>query len=401
MYIRLEKTNERGGIQSWETQIINNKVITTYGQIGGKMRTDIKDVSDWEPKNVGKKNETTSRQQAEFEMTRKARKKIEDNYKIMDGEEFLKANTSKTVVVSHVEIPKPTLAKNASPYSKDYENSMRKIMQQGEVIVQPKLDGNRAFLNIITGEVFSRQRKLIKSVPHLKECIGVFKELLEHDIEFVDGELYSPNLTFNDIQSIIRKSKPESIDIENAKSIKFNVFDFVSDFEQQQRIQLLKVIQMTKSHTHVTFVPSSIIEATPEKIQEVHDKYVEEGHEGAIIRFIEDGGYQQKRSNFMYKYKNFVDDEFKVTGIYSEKNDKTKLGGFNLIDKDGKEFDARPSCTQEEAQYMMSHPDEFIGKFATVRYQKLDEVKGTPIFGTIKGFRSENDMPIREEEDEE
>ncbi|OQA66347.1 MAG: DNA ligase [Candidatus Diapherotrites archaeon ADurb.Bin253] len=403
MYIRLEKTNERGGIQSWEVQISEDKgmVLTQYGQIGGKMRKDEKSISDWAPKNVGKKNETTSLQQATFEMIRKARKKVEEGYSIIDGEEFLDAGTSKTVVKSNTEIPKPTLAKNASPYSKDYENSMRKIKAQGKVYAQRKLDGNRVLLNIITGEAYSRKRKLIKSLPHLVECIGNFTKLKEQGVEFVDGELFSSELTFNEIQSIIRKSKPESIDFEKAKAIKINVFDYVSEEEQEDRICTLADIRMTGERSkYVNFISSRLIENVDEqKIQDVHDEFVAEGHEGVIIRFVKDGGYQQKRSNSMYKYKNFIDDEFEVVSIYSEKNDSTKLGGITLKDDEGREFDARPSCTQEEAEYIFNNQSEFIGKMATVRYQKIDDVSGVPIFGTIKGFRDPND--IGEEEDDE
>jgi len=95
----------------------------------------------------------------------------------------------------------------------------------------------------------------------------------------------------------------------------------------------------------------------------------------------------------MYKYKNFVDDEFEVTGLYPEKNNPNKLGGMHCIDANGNPFDARPSSTHEEMDHMWNNPDEFIGKFATVRYQKTDDKTGAPIFGTIKGFRDASDMP--------
>lgn len=256
----------------------------------------------------------------------------------------------------------------------------------------------RSFLNRFTGEVYSRTRKLIPSVPHLKECIDVFKDLPE-DVVFVDAELYSDELTFNEIQSIIRKSRPDSIDFENAKKIKLNVFDYVSDEPQIDRLNLLKIISETESHEYVNFVPFSIIKATLEEIQKYHDKHVADGNEGVMIRFLNDGGYQQKRSNSLYKFKNFQDSEFLVKNIYNEKNDVTKLGGITLIMEDGKTFDARPSCTQEEAQYIIDNPEEFIGKYATLRYQKLDEVSGVPIFGTIKGFRAENDIEVTEDEE--
>ena len=133
-------------------------------------------------------------------------------------------------------------------------------------------------------------------------------------------------------------------------------------------------------------------EITSDEIQTYHDKFVEEGDEGIIIRFKKDGGYQQKRSNSMYKYKNFIDDEFEVVGLYPEKNNENKLGGMNCIDKDGNEFDARPSFTHKEMDYMWNNPDEFIGQMATVRYQKTDDKSGVPIFGTIKGFRAKGDI---------
>lgn len=396
MYIRLEKTNERGGTQSWEVQVSEDKgkVLTKYGQIGGKMRVEDKLISEWAPKNVGKKNETTSLQQATFEMIRKARKKVEDNYIVIEGAEFIAEGTSKTVVKSNTEVPNPTLAKNASPYSKDFANSMRKINKELCVLIQRKLDGNRCLANIKTGELYSRKRKLIISLPHLGPMIMKACKDLPADVDFADGELYSDKLTFNEIQSIIRKSKPTADDFEIAKSIKFHMFDFVSDDEQDDRIGWMNTEVMDNEYVKVL----DTIEINVDEIKKYHDEFVADGDEGVIIRFKNDGGYQQKRSNSMYKYKEFVDDEFEVISMYSEKNDSSKLGGMTLVDSEGREFDARPSCTQEEADYMFNNQSEFIGKMATVRYQKLDEVSGVPIFGTIKGFRDSSDIGDKDEE---
>jgi len=395
MYIKLQKTNERGGIQIWEAEVTATDVIITHGQEGGKMQVKTKPRSSWKPKNVGKKNEMSSDAQSLFETIRTARKKLEEKYSLVEGDlETIESNTSKTVVKSNTEVPNPTLAKNASPSSKDHTNSMRKIIAQGSVLVQRKLDGNRSLINRKNGEVYSRKRKLIISLPHLGEQVIKACKDLPDDVEFVDGELFSSELTFNEIQSIVRKSKPTAEDFETAKAIRFNMFDFVSYDEQVDRIDLMNVQVVENEYVKVV----ETFDISSEDIEEYHDRFVEEGNEGIIIRFKRDGGYQQKRSNSMYKFKKFDDAEFPIIKIYSEKNDVTKLGGMTLIMDDGTEFDARPSCTQEETQYIMDNPNEFIGKLATVRYQKLDDVSGVPIFGTIKGFRAENDIEVTDED---
>lgn len=215
MYIRLQKTNERGAEQIWEFQVSEDKncVITSYGQVGGKIRTEDKAISDWSPKNVGRSNEMSSLDQCKFEMIRKARKKIDSGYSVIDGAEFIDELTSKTVVKTNLEIPKPTLAKNASPYSTDHENSMRKIIAQKEVIEQTKLDGCLSGDSIV--ELENNGFQTIKDVVE-KKIIDRIKSFDIHSNKIV----FSQILGFGKDIEIKEKIKWFLITLEDGTKIK-------------------------------------------------------------------------------------------------------------------------------------------------------------------------------------
>ena len=88
-------------------------------------------------------------------------------------------------------------------------------------MVSLKLDGIRCIC--INGELFSRSLKPIGNIQ-LRER---FKEMMDYSREFnviFDGELYSHDLTFQEITSMVNSSNKDISD-----SLKFYCFDFIKD----------------------------------------------------------------------------------------------------------------------------------------------------------------------------
>lgn len=371
--IKLSKIGNNKKELIYEVTIDNNNITYVYGQKNGKLQTEEETIN--EGKNIGKANETSPTEQALFEAERKVRKKIENGYSIING--YKLSTVSKTVVESNVDIPSPMLAKTY----KDQEKQIRK--KYSKVDIQYKLNGNRCIVNIKTKEMYSRKRKQITSIPDIIDKIVDACKNINKDIIWVDGELYSKELTFNEIQSIIRQKNQVS---ELASKIKYNIFDVMSKKEWKERKKYLDKI-VTNERVNVL----KIFEIDINEIEKYNQQFVKDGYEGVIIR-LPDYSYEQKRSSGLIKYKTFIDEEFKVIGFVSEKNNPLKLGSIKLIMKNGNEFNARPSMTDEECDYIWTHQEEFINKYATVEFQNYDEVTGLPVFGTIKGFRDSSDI---------
>jgi DNA ligase-1 len=99
-------------------------------------------------------------------------------------------------------------------------------------------------------------------------------------------------------------------------------------------------------------------------------EYIAEGYEGIMIRL--NGLYKQgQRSDALYKYKEFLEDEFIIKGVKADK--------CNQAIMECKGFDVRMKGTDEEREFQLQNPELFIGKKVTVRYFTMTEY-GRPQF---------------------
>lgn len=374
--IFLQKINNNGKKQDWTAIVDDNIVTFKWGQNGGKIQ--IKEVEFTKGKNIGRANETTPAEQCLKDTIAKAVKKIESGYEVIKGAEFIETNVNENTTMADVTIPKPMLAH-------PYQDHVKKFEKEFSIYVQPKLDGNRCLVNVKTGKLYSRSRKEIISVPHIgKEVMDLFSGT---DIEWLDGELYSHTISFNEIQSFVRKKK--DIDYEASKIISFNVFDYISSDTFIDRSEKLEAIFNKIEPKHLSLVKTYKIRL--QDLQDAHDKFVKDGYEGIMIR-KPNSPYEQKRSLGLFKYKNFFDDEYEVVGFVGQEKNPHLLATVTVKDKRGVEFPATPSMTQEMKAYIFANQEEFIGKMATVRYQELFEDTQVPRFGVLKSFRDKEDM---------
>ncbi len=369
----LEKKNSNGKLNRWTAEVIRNEVYFQWGIVGGKQQT--KHDIYREGKNIGKENETSPAEQCLFETERKVRGKIEDGFILKLG---TLTTTSKTVVASDLSVPNPMLAKK-------YQDNPAKVDEQEYILADPKLDGNRCLCNIKTAKIYSRKRKEITSIPHLgKEIQKACKGL---KVTWVDGELYSDKITFNEIQSIVRKSK--DVDVEKAKKIKFNIYDIINnDGAYKRKCDIEKNVEETDYVHKVDFY-----KIKPSEIRKYHDQFIERGYEGLMIRLI-NSPYEQKRSSGLLKYKIFIDEEFEIVGFKCEENKPDVLGAVTCKMKNGKTFNARPAMTVAERDQMWKNQKNYIGKMATIKFQNYDDKTGIPRFGVLKGIRDEGDLDI-------
>lgn len=304
-------------------------------------------------KNIGKKNETSSKDQAISEINSDYMKKRDKGY-TLEGEKIQS-------------LPLPMLA---------HEYKKRKHTLPETVYLQPKLDGMRALYD--GNQMWSRGGK-----PLLEEVVEQFK-LFDNRGEIIDGELMLPKDvgTFSQTMSACKKFGPLT------SKLKYYIFDLVSDEPFPARYERLKqVISENGFCPNVELVPTIVVPNVESEIFKYHTENIVNGFEGTMVRSGVGGYVVKDRTVQILKLKDFEDAEFEIVG--SKEGVGRDAGLIVFVCKVGDQtFDCRPDGPNEERAKMWAIRDSFLHKMLTVRYQEMSEY-GVPRFPVGKGIRDD------------
>ena len=363
MFPALQGSSVSGKTMLWSIsvkKVEQHAVITTIrGYKDVKMQIYEKIIS--EGKNIGKKNETTPYQQALSEAKTAWMKKRESNYTSIEEvsdmvnkeeEEIQSVSRSKGIDVS---VPLPMLAH-------DYNKRGKSI--KFPCFVQRKLDGTRC-VGISHQGLFSRNRK---SYPHMEHIIEELNNLPQNII--LDGELYSTELTFQEIVGLVKRETLKAGDEEKQQKIKFHVYDIINDMPYSHRYGTLQGLFGKYKFKHLVLVQTENCESE-EKMKEMHARYVENGYEGIMLRNT-NGIYENNRSIHLQKYKEFFDMECKIVG-YKEGEGAESGGVIWICELNGKQFACRPRGTREEREAFFQEGEAYVGKMLSVCYQEMTD----------------------------
>jgi ATP-dependent DNA ligase len=215
--------------------------------------------------------------------------------------------------------------------------------------VQPKLDGVR--LLVSNKGCFSRTGKPVKGVEHLARGL--------RDGEYLDGECYAPNKTFEEITSMFKM---------NPESLEFHVFDYFDT-----RRPNLTFEERMKHITVDTFLVKE-----KKEVRGYHDMFVQQGHEGIMIRDAASTYEIGKRSNYLLKYKAFQTEEYPIVDV--KEGSGREKGTAIWICKTGEQhFSVKPEGTLEKRREYLDEKEKYVGKQLTVRFQNLTAL-GVPRF---------------------
>ena len=287
----LFKYDSKGKVRIWRAEIgyesndlAGIRVIS--GLADGKQVT-----SDWkicEPKNLGKVNATNAFEQAQAEISSLYQKQKDSGYG-ETIEESLRFDKFK-----------PMLAQGYNPDSLDFDKY--------KVFSQPKLDGIRCIAR--RDGLWTREGKEIVSCPHIYESLIPYFEMSPNAI--LDGELYNHELKddFNKITSLVRKTKPVDSDYAESKNmVEYHIYDIFAKTVFENRLESLNRL---RNFSYMSIVDTTHVTSRDE-INELYRKYVSSGYEGQMIRL--NTAYENKRSKFLLKRKEFVTEEFKVLNV--------------------------------------------------------------------------------------
>ena len=352
-------------IVKWDIWTEGADILTEYGQIGGKMQSARKTAT---PKNVGRANATTAEEQALIEAIAMHKKRLDGKYSL-------------TVEECKKEVFLPMLA---GSFDK------RKDKVTYPVDVQPKLDGVRclAYWDGDSVKLMSRGGKQWNCCEHITNEL----ETVLPKGTVLDGELYIHGATFQEITKLVKKLRPESVNVE------FHVYDIPRGVSNERhttdwnsRKDALESFRTCVDLCKSVVIVDSHFAVCEESVYELQSQFLEDGYEGAIVREM-DGEYKfGYRSNSLLKVKSFMDREYEIIGF------TTGVGRFEgsivwiCKTRDGNEFKVVPQGTMEERQETYQNADNHIGELLKVKYFELTD-DGIPRFPVGLGIRLTEDM---------
>lgn len=365
----LYKKTNTGAIQQWDISVAherrpdgNSFIITEYGQVGGAIQKTSDTISSG--KNIGRKNATSTTEQAELEAKAKWEKQKKKGY--VESIEAAQAGEVDDLIEGGIV---PMLAQS-------YADHSHKIKYPA--YVQPKLDGIRCIAILKDGKctLWTRTRKPITGVPHIIEAIE--KGFPEGNNITLDGELYNHSFkaNFEKIVSFVRQENPAP----GHEVVQYHVYDIVNEDPFSKRA--VKMRYMSSSwfpNGEVQKVETIQVEDEAQAMT-WFEQWRKEGYEGAMIRNA-DGKYANKRSYDLQKMKEFDDAEFEIVGIEEGRGKLTgHAGAFLCRMSDGKEFLAKMSGELEQLKKYFDDHSLWTGKKLTVKYQGLTGANGVPRF---------------------
>lgn len=302
------------------------------------------------------------------------------------------------------------------PLATDYAKVKEKDLK-GRWCLQPKLDGGRCVAIIPLDSdspirLLSRTGKEWGNFESIRSELEVLRreaaEAGYTGLLYLDGEVVSivdGRIDFQSIQkTMMRKDGIEVGDL------KFVVFDACFDFEWKKpldpytlRLEFAQNL-LTKYYTgtKISVVESQvIIDPTTEKLREECAKFVERRYEGAMIRRYYHP-VENKRSKSLLKVKLFSDAEAVITGVAELQRDAKgagTLGALKCKTDEGVEFEIGTGLDDKARAELWEMRAELPGKKCSYKFFELtnDRVPRLPVY---RGLRSEDDIQLKEKEDE-
>ena len=371
-----------------------------HGQQDGKKQLTVRD--NTEGKNIGKKNETTPLQQCISETKRKwLDKKEKESY-----QETMPTPTATSIAQQKEEDDTPNIAptggKKYFPMLAHKFEPESRVSKKNTIsfpcYVQPKLDGLRCIIyrDSITGEIRrqSRTGTYFDTMSHIAQSLTPFFQ--KHPNVVLDGELYTPDIPFEELAGLIKKKKLTDKDSIRLSAIKYHIYDIIDEGSAYEKrysdIKKMFAQLAASSASSPHELPQYIclvetIEAkTDAEFRAEFSRFIQGGYEGIMLR--NKGGLYRcnYRSYDLQKYKEFEEDEFKIIG-FTQGDGRDKGTVIWICEtKEGKDFTVRPRGTMENRRKLFEDGEKYVGKMLTVIYQELTE-EGKPRFPVGKDIR--------------
>jgi len=216
----------------------------------------------------------------------------------------------------------------------------------------------------------------------------ISKQLLDIMIEegaCLDGELYLPGYTVNDINSFVKNTQ-----LANHYKLQYWCYDICvenmsaearNDYRFDNIDMPVKMFSNKEEHLNCTnqfnLLPTVIVHNIQHSIQ-LRDNYIDMGFEGLILR-NPNAEYQfGKRNQAMFKFKKIDDGKFIIVDIKTE-HKRSDLPLFVLRNDINDElFECSINKPQDEQRGILINKDKYVGKYMFVEYRERSGVAQVP-----------------------
>ena len=390
----LYKNNNKGKVTEWRVHIEpaasgTYHIVTQYGETTGKKVTHIKEVT------AGKVKRTVL-EQAILETRSKWNEKH-------DRDAFRPVVADVTAAATRPVPPtimRPMLANTYDP--PDLTGKSRAYRMPFPCFVQRKLDGIRCIALGPKGAeqvvMESRKGTPICHFDHIRRAVAdlVADGSLPRDL-CLDGELYTADLNFEVISGLVRqktekKGKNAVQDtakmVEQMHKIQYYVYDvYVPSQPLLTFRERLVMLERLRAVSPVIVVATETVESH-EAVKRKHDQYVGEGFEGIMLRDPLGPYEPNKRSKYLQKYKEFMEEEFKIVGFHDGDGVDKGLVIWECALPDGRQFSVKPRGTHEARREAFLTANTELGRNLTVIFQEYS-AEGVPRFPVGKAIRTD------------
>lgn len=278
---------------------------------------------------------------------------------------------------------KPMLCKKYTDVKREKFNKQFKASR--------KLDGVRCSLFYKDGKIQTSSRggkNYDVAIAHIRNDMIVRNFFLHNPKLVLDGEIYKHGWTLSKISGMCRLKEKTS----EMKDLQFHCYDIIDiDKTFNERQKILQDIEKQLRITSKVQVLEHIDISGYDNIINLHNKFVNEGYEGLVLRDPNAKYKSSAKDERMIKVKMFDDDEFEITGISHGLRPEDMC--FVMKTKEGCEFKAKPVGDRELKEWYINNINSLIGKMGTVKYFGYTntecKVPNLPIF---KCLRDDSDL---------
>jgi DNA ligase-1 len=395
----LYKRTKTGAIQYYKVIVHTGDMGTTIVKETGQLGTTspvFHRASINQGKNIGKANETTPEEQAESQAKSDWQKKKDEGYKSLEdlciGHQNGGVHHGLFTINGIVQVPAKSLQEvlelTLSKFNTDASGNIKPMLAKDytkvknipfPVLVQPKLDGVRCLLilNEDGMQFLSRSGKTYNTLGHIEQTIPTLDGKMYPTI--LDGEIYSDELNFQEIVSAVKALKPSSA------QLKYRVYDVVNGDTQVKRIDFAEYMVKHINSEHIQSVLTSKVHSM-EEVHAFHNKYVQDGYEGAMIRLLSGKYGQGQRSSELLKVKEFDETEFKHIAWEFGQREEDLIAVCHTLS--GIEFRAKMQGTREQKKHILDLYSEYNPKrVLTVKHFGYTDNSDIPRFPVGKIIR--------------
>lgn len=244
-------------------------------------------------------------------------------------------------------------------------------------IATPKLDGLRGVMN--NGVLLSRNGKYLYGFNHIEEELNFLKN--KYGIRLFDGEMYSRNIPFQKIQSIVLSEKT----FEYKDQIKYNIFaiDLLDKkFKNTESMYAaMAKIQENNELNFISFIPGLKIKNDNDEIFKVTDTYMNMGYEGSILRHPDIYITKGRNDNLLKVKLRMKEADLQIIDVIEGKNKyKGKMGALlckGVAEGENIEVEVGSGFSDIERAEIFDNFEKFKNKTITVKYQNLTDEKNS------------------------